>query len=387
SKKGAVLEFPVSFGIELSDDVVGPLKITVDGLDASGTTRVTGGIRAQKVTPGKTTEATLWLDCDGSCPADAGPDTGQEDAGADADQPEAGGSCGNGRIDLGETCDIAIPKGMVGACPPASCDDMLACIKDKYFGSGCTATCTHEPVTTVEPNDGCCPADATHLTDPDCSATCGNGTIEPGEFCDTAVAVGRSGACPGANDCPDTNFCTADLLLSANTCNAICFHGDITTAKAGDFCCPTGASAMSDPDCPVVCGNAMVEAGETCDTGYAAGMTGACPAPCPPKGACQKEVVEGSGCRAVCRLVPIDQFVGGDGCCREGGNRALDPDCKAVCGNNVFEPGEVCDKAIPAGGIGACPTACAPDPGGCMPRSLQGKLEDCTIHCVPNSIT
>ena len=143
--------------------------------------------------------------------------------------------------------------------------------------------------------------------------------------------------------------------------------GSTTAAQGGDGCCPTGATHMTDLDCPVVCDNGMVEAGETCDSAIPAGMPGACPAPCPAHGACDKEVVEGTGCRALCRTVPIADFVGGDGCCPKGGNRALDPDCKAVCGNAVFEPGEVCDKAIPAGGIGACPTACAPDPGGCMP--------------------
>jgi hypothetical protein len=382
------IRFPATFGIELANDVVGPVHIEVSGADAHGTVLVKGSIPAQKFTPGKVTSASLWLDCDGMCPADAGADGGDMGSHIDAlDQPEVGGLCGNGRIDPGETCDTAIPKGAPGACPPASCDDTLACTRDKHHGSGCTATCTHEPITELAPNDGCCPADATHLSDPDCSATCGNGTIEPGEFCDTGVPAGSPAACPVASDCPDTNACTDDVLLSANTCNAICAHNEITAAHDGDGCCPTGATHTTDQDCPVVCGNGTVEPGELCDSDIPVGMDGACPTTCPAPSGCQKWVLEGTGCRTACRAVPITEFVGGDGCCPEGGNRALDPDCKAVCGNGVFEPGEVCDKAIPAGAIGACPTACAPDPGGCMPRSLIGQLEACTIYCAPTPIT
>jgi hypothetical protein len=381
------LEFPVSFGIELASDVTGPLKIVVEGVDAAGIVRATGTIPMQKITRGKVTRTMLWLACDKDCPGDAGVDGGDVDARADAEPPEAGVACGNGHVDPGETCDTAIARGQPGACPPATCDDLLACTHDQHSGSGCTATCDHQPITETAPNDGCCPANATHLTDPDCSATCGDGIIDPGEFCDTGVTAGAPTACPVATDCPDMNSCTSDLLLSANTCNAICAHRDITALVSGDGCCPSGATHRTDSDCPVVCGNGMVEEGEACDTAIPAGMTGACPVTCPRQGSCLEEVIDGSGCKAVCRSIPITEFASGDGCCPKGGNRALDPDCPGVCGNGVFEPGEVCDKAIPAGAQGACPTACAAEPGGCMPRSLQGKLDDCTIHCAPTPVT
>jgi hypothetical protein len=383
-----VLEFPVRFGIELAPDVTGPIRIEVNGRDAAGVVRARSEIKAQTITPREITKTTIWLQCPGNCPTDAGADALPPDARADAaDQPEAGAPCGNGKIDIGETCDIAIPKGQSGACPPATCDDMLACTKETRIGSDCTAVCVYVEEHNLIANDGCCPAGANHMNDPDCSATCGNGQIEPGEFCDTGVTTGMATACPVAADCPDTNSCTSDILLSAGTCNAICAHREVTTFISGDGCCPAGASHSTDSDCPVVCGNRMVESGESCDTGVAAGAPGACPVPCAKKTACTKEVTDGTGCKAVCREVPITEFLGGDGCCPTGGNRALDPDCPAVCGNGVFEPGEVCDKAIAPGAPGACPTACAPDPGGCMPRSLEGRMEDCTIHCVPTPIT
>jgi hypothetical protein len=385
--KDVPLVFPVTFGIELTGEVTGRLRIEVTASDKTGAVRASGVIQALTVVRGKVNNRLLWLNCESNCPADGGVDAAEADSRPDADQPEAGDLCGNGRLDNGEICDIAIPRGQTGACPPATCDDLLACTEDVHQGSGCNAVCIHREIVAFLPNDGCCPANATHLTDPDCSATCGDGTIQPGEFCDRGVPAGKPGACPVAADCPDSNPCTSDILLSANTCNAFCAHREILSFISGDGCCPTGATHSTDSDCPVVCGNGMVEKGETCDIGITPGLPGSCPAPCQVKGACIKEVTEGSGCTAVCRPVTITEFVAGDGCCPAGGNRALDPDCKAVCGNGVFEPGEVCDKAIAPGAQGACPTACAPDPSGCMPRSLQGSLADCTVHCVGTPIT
>jgi cysteine-rich repeat protein len=193
------------------------------------------------------------------------PDTGTDAA--------VGPTCGNGALDTGETCDTAITSG-AGACP-TSCDDTVACTTDAMTGSACTAECTHTPLTASGTTvDGCCPTGATHTTDTDCPASCGNGTVDAGETCDTGIASG-AGACP--TSCDDAMACTTDALVSGATCNAMCTHTTITTPASGDSCCPAGANHNTDTDCAAMCGNAVVEGpGETCEPPNTATCDSAC---------------------------------------------------------------------------------------------------------------
>jgi len=56
-----------------------------------------------------------------------------------------GNPCGNGVVDPDEQCDTAIPQGQVGACP-TSCDDANTCTTDRLTGAGtCFAACVHDP--------------------------------------------------------------------------------------------------------------------------------------------------------------------------------------------------------------------------------------------------
>ena len=133
------------------------------------------------------------------------------------------------------------------AISPASCDDGIPCTEDTVEGTGCAATCVHAPVTSAADGDGCCPAGATSDVDNDCSITCGNGTVESNETCDTAITSG-AGACP--TSCNDTMVCTSDALVSGGTCNAACSYSAITQPMSGDGCCPSGATYATDTDCP-----------------------------------------------------------------------------------------------------------------------------------------
>jgi hypothetical protein len=379
------LIFPTSFTIELGLDVAGPVKISVHGLDAARVSQAEGAIGSQAIDVGKTRMARLNLECVRNCTGDGGVDAAvPDDAAVDGPGPEQSSSCGNGELDPGETCDIAIPAGRVGACPPASCDDGIACTTDTRTGDACTARCFYAEIPIFVPGDGCCPANANHLSDPDCSATCGNGKIEPGETCDTEIPAGDPGSCPGAARCLDGDACTMDSLISALTCSARCVHQAITAVVAGDGCCPAGASNHTDPDCPEVCGNGYVDPSEKCDIARPAGTKGACPLECDVHASCFRQVVENSACQAVCRSIPITEFIADDKCCPPGANRALDSDCLAICGNGVLELAEHCDTAIPAGQQGACPTSCAPATG-CMPRTLQGTT--CSARCEAEPIT
>lgn len=249
-------------------------------------------------------------------------------------------TCGNGRVDdtLGETCDTGIGSGQ-GACP-TSCDDGMACTQDSLDSSLCTAQCINVPITAPANNDGCCPSGANATNDNDCIAACGNGVLEAGELCDTAIATGV-GSCP--TSCNDMMSCTADALMNGGTCQASCTNTPITLPMNNDGCCPPGANTGNDNDCVPGCGNGVVDPGETCDTAIAAGP-GRCPTTCTDGMACTRDVLANGGtCTAVCTFPPITMPMNGDGCCPTGANANNDSDCQPVCRNGVVELPEQCD--------------------------------------------
>lgn len=96
---------------------------------------------------------------------------------------EAEPTCGDDRVDLGETCD--------GNCPD-TCDDGNACTLDSMEGSPdtCNAVCSHEPQIQCENGDGCCPAGCNTFLDADCESVCGNAIVEQGETCDPTPTTG-----------------------------------------------------------------------------------------------------------------------------------------------------------------------------------------------------
>jgi len=265
-------------------------------------------------------------------------------------------TCGNGTVDegFGELCDTGIASG-TGACP-AACDDGMACTADVLAGSGCQAQCMNSPITVPAAGDGCCPAGANATTDSDCPAVCGNMVLETGEACDTGIFAGP-GACPTALTCNDLMTCTTDTLTGAGTCAATCGHTNITTPMNGDLCCPPGATPANDTDCVLGCGNGIVNPGETCDTGIAAGP-GACPTTCSDGMACTRDVLTNAGtCTAACTFPAITTMTAGDGCCLPGGNNNTDSDCAPVCRNGVVEMGEQCDDGN-SNNTDACSNTC-----------------------------
>jgi cysteine-rich repeat protein len=199
------------------------------------------------------TPITATVAGDGCCPAGANHNT----------DPDCSAACGNGVVEDGETCDTGITSGP-GACP-TTCNDGVACTTDTLLSAGtCQAACMFTPITMPKNGDGCCPPGANHATDSDCSAGCGDGVVEQGETCDTAIKSG-AGVCP--TSCNDGMACTKDVLSSAGTCQAACSFPAITMPANGDGCCPPGANANNDNDCKPVCGNGVVESGEQCDDG------------------------------------------------------------------------------------------------------------------------
>ncbi len=272
-------------------------------------------------------------------------------------------TCGNAVVEPGETCDPS------SSCP-TSCSDGNACTIDQLTGSAanCNAVCAHEPIVSCGDGDGCCPVGCNAAVDDDCSATCGNSVVEPGETCDPSTSCLTS--------CGDGNACTIDQLTgSAANCNAACTHEVIVSCADGDGCCPGGCEAVTDDDCSPSCGNGVVESGESCDP------PSGCPADCNDGNACTIDQLTGSAanCSAACTHYPISACSDGDGCCPVGCDAATDDDCSPTCGNEVVEPGETCDPRS------TCLTACS-DGNACTIDTLTGSGANCNAACTHDAI-
>ena len=136
--------------------------------------------------------------------------------------------------------------------------------------------------------------------------SCGNGIVDTGETCDTAIAAGQTGACP--TYCDDADLCTVDTLQNVDTCTAACAHASITTCANDDGCCPAGCNEDNDNNCAVtaICGDGVVEVGESCDTGIVAGQPGACPQTCDDSNTCTNDILQNGGtCTAACAHTAI----------------------------------------------------------------------------------
>lgn len=235
------------------------------------------------------------------------------------------GSCGDGVIGPGESCDPP------GKCPSArSCATQEACLVGMYSGraDNCTARCELRVIEDCRSEDGCCPPGCTPNNDSDCTApmTCGNGTVDEsaGETCE-----GRD--CP--TRCDDSMACTLDLLTgSAATCTARCMNPPITQPENGDMCCPPGANAQSDSDCPPVCGNGVPEPGEECDGGDL--CTEACRVITPQQRQCLALPTTASPqCQACQCMKCAEPMID----CYQSGDAMRDPLCSAVieCSNRT----------------------------------------------------
>jgi hypothetical protein len=274
-------------------------------------------------------------------------------AATDVDCP----GCGNRRMEAGELCD-----------PPDSCPTscpQIACEKQRLKSAGtCAAVCVSAGLQeSCADGDECCPPGCTAANDRDCTASCGNGQVEPGELCDPLAS------CP--TTCP-ARGCTLLGLQGAGTCLARCVEmGQQSACASGDGCCPAGCNAGNDNDCAIRCDNGVVEGMETCDP------LASCPARCPAQGCRLRRLLNGGTCNAVCVDDGIETTCrAGDGCCPVGCNNLTDGDCPVLCGNGVLESGETCDP------IARCreqERACVSDQA--TIRMRAGDSGTCTFRC------
>jgi cysteine-rich repeat protein len=350
--------------------VLGAAAVATVGACGGGTEGGDAGVDAAPDAPSIDAPAPVDAPPDAFVPPDAWPrcSDGRAEGGEECDDgnrraddgcsPTCTLECGDGRVSGDELCDTAIATG-TGACP-SSCDDGMVCTTDTLLGTGCSAECASTDITLPSDGDGCCPPDASSLTDPDCPVVCGNGLLEAGELCDTTITTGEPGACPSA--CDDGAVCTTDALLEGGTCTARCSATEIVAASDGDGCCPSGATVATDADCSPLCGDGVLSPsdGELCDTAIASG-DGACPAACDDGMVCTADTLVGAGtCTASCTntLLPPTNA---DGCCPPGANVASDDDCPIRCGDGVRSAGEACDDGNTMTGDGCSPT-CTREP-------------------------
>jgi hypothetical protein len=288
---------------------------------------------------------------------------GRADAPARGDG-ESGGTCGNGKRELGETCDP--PSSCPSSCPQMGCETF------ELAGSPSTCNARCEPrgrQTACKSGDKCCPAGCSGDKDDDCNCVCGNGTVEKecGETCDPASS------CP--TTCP-ARGCMLRRMVEAGTCRATCVDDrPQTTCVNGDECCPPGCNANNDTDCKPTCGNEVVEADETCDP------SSQCTVLCPNLG-CTLQKVAGAASSCNTRCIDAGKqttCAAGDSCCPPGCTTANDADCACTCGNRVVEAacGETCDP------LSSCPASCPPV--GCQLRRLVN-AGTCQAQCVDDRL-
>lgn len=255
--------------------------------------------------------------------------------------------CGDGVKGAGETCD--------GADCPDSCPEATGCMVMKLTGSAatCDAECVPSQIKVTEAGDGCCPAGADASKDSDCPAKCGDGIIDSNEKCEPSST---EKPCPSS--CDDNDPCTKDTLTgSAAQCTAVCVNTRITKAVAGDMCCPSGANAETDGDCPTKCGDGVVTGNETCDS---KSTTQRCPSSCDDGDPCTADKLNGNAaqCTAECTTTPVTAAKSGDGCCPKGATANTDNDCPSMCGDGTVTGNEECDPKAKGWSAWTCSAEC-----------------------------
>lgn len=119
-----------------------------------------------------------------------------------------------------------------------------------------------------------------------------------------------------------------------------------------------------------ICGNAVVDPGESCDP------PASCPTSCDDGNACTRDSISGNAltCDVTCSTMVIEVCANDDGCCPVDCDSSSDNDCSADCGNGIVEPNETCDPPE------TCEASCD-DSRACTVDLRTGSEANCNVTC------
>ncbi len=256
------------------------------------------------------------------------------------------------------------------------CDD-----GNRASGDGCAAACFVEPFFDCSGEPSAC---ATTIE-------CGNGAVEPGEICDPpSSATGCLAGCTSfAPDVSNPPVCGNDIIEVGEGCDPpdVGSGCSATCSVEDGYVCPRPGVCFLEP----VCGNAVRETGEECDTGdpTAEGCLGCevtdgwvCYGVSP--SVCEYWTC-GDGNRTTGEACDDNNQVDGDGCSQtcsvEPGWRCSSSGCQTICGDGLIRGTEECDDDNVESGDG-CSAACREEPFySCTAPANDPSVCTSTIEC------
>ncbi len=245
--------------------------------------------------------------------------------------------CGNGIIEMGETCDDGNTTSSDGCASVCSVEVGYSCTG---VPSACTPVC----------GDGIVAG----------SETCDDGNNVPGDGCDSNCTEEEGFSCTGTPSAC-TAICGDGIVAGAETCD----DGNSVSGDGCDSNCSVeaGYSCTGTPSaCTAICGDGIVAGAETCDDGNSVSGDG-CDSSCSVEAGYSCTGTP-SACTAICgdgmvtgsETCDDSNTVSGDGC---DSNCSVEAD---TCGNGIVEGSEECDDGNTDAADG-CSATCSVEEG------------------------